>query len=85
MANKHFSLVARVSTDSPAEVRPVLEKLVTKGSVSEGSSTDEFLVEAEMVGESAKESNRSLLSTLRRVEKKTRLRGILQRDSSITS
>jgi VWFA-related protein len=35
---------------------------------------DEFIVEAEMEGRSAKELNRSLLSALRRVEKKTRLR-----------
>jgi hypothetical protein len=74
MAGKRFSLVARVSTDSPGTVRSVLEKLYGKPSVSEGSSTDEFIVRAKAVGASAKELNRSLLSELRRAEKRTRLR-----------
>jgi len=74
MTKKRFSLVARVSTDSPGAVGPALASLVPGGSVKAGNSRNEFLVEAEMEGESAKELNRSLLSALRRVEKKTRLR-----------
>jgi hypothetical protein len=74
MTRKHFSLVGRVSTDSPAAVGPILERLVSKGHVKKGSEAGEFLVDAEIDGENAKELNRSLLSELRRVEKKTRLR-----------
>ena len=81
---KYFKLIARVSSANPQAIRPVLENLVTQGSVKEVE--EEFLVEAEMEGESAKELNRSLLSSLRRVEKRTRLRaewtsddGIIQR------
>ncbi len=74
MVKKRFSLVARVSSDSPAAVRPVLKRLVADGSIKEGSNAGEFLVEAEMNGESAKELNRSFLSALRRAEKKTRVR-----------
>ena len=72
MAGKHFKLVARVSSSSPKVVRPVLEGAVAGGSVKE--SGDEFLVEAEMEGESAKDLNRSLLSALRKAEERTRLR-----------
>ncbi len=74
MANRHFSLHARVSSDSPSAIRPVLEGFVGRASVKQGSTTGEFIVEGEFDGESAKELNRSLLSALRRVEKKTRLR-----------
>lgn len=45
---------------------------MTEGSITKAG--DEFLVEAEMEGSSAKDLNRSFLSALRRVEKKTRLR-----------
>lgn len=74
MVRRHFSVIARVSTDSPAAVKPVLEAMITKGSVGEGEEPGEFLIEAEMEGESARELNRMLLSPLRRVEKRTRLR-----------
>jgi hypothetical protein len=46
--------------------------MITKGSVREEGG--EFVVEAEMDGVSAKELNRSLLTALRREERKTRLR-----------
>ena len=72
MASKRFRLVARVSSSSPKAVKPVLEKAFGKGSVKEAGG--EFLVEAGMEGGSAKELNRSLLSSMRRAEKKTRLR-----------
>lgn len=72
MGDKRFRLSARVSSDSPDAVRPVLEKLIPKASVkTEGK---EFIVEGEMEGSDVKELNRSLLSALRRVEKRTRLR-----------
>ena len=63
---------ARVSSDSPKAVRPVLENAVGKASVKEANG--ELVVEAEMAGDSAKDLNRSLLSALRKVEKRTRLR-----------
>jgi hypothetical protein len=74
MVGKRFSLVARVDTDSPAAVRPILETLVPGGTIRAGSGAGEFLVEAEMDGESARDLNRSLLTALRKVEKRTRLR-----------
>jgi hypothetical protein len=72
VAGKRFRLSARVSSDSPKTIGPVLEAAVAKGSVKEVKG--EFVVEAEMEGESAKELNRALLSALRKAEKRTRLR-----------
>jgi hypothetical protein len=71
---KRFRLVAKLSTDSPDKIKPVLLKLFAKGTVKAGSDASEFLVEAEMTGTAAKDLNRSLLSALRKVEKRTRLR-----------
>jgi hypothetical protein len=72
MLNKRFRFTARVSSSSPRAISPVLEKFITKGSVKREG--DEFVIDAEMQGSSAKELNCSLLSALRRAEKKTRLR-----------
>jgi len=72
MVNKRFKLTARVSSSNLQAIRPVLEKLITKGSVRREG--DEFIIEAEMQGSNVKDLNRSLLSALRRVEKRTRLR-----------
>ena len=72
MATKRFRIMARVSSNSPKAVKPVLEKAVGKASVKEANG--ELVVEAEMAGDSAKDLNRSLLSALRKVEKRTRLR-----------
>ena len=71
MSNVNFKLKARVSSSNPLAIQPALERLITKGSITKDG--DEFLVEAEMEGTNAKELNRSLLSELRKVEKKTRL------------
>lgn len=73
MAEKKFLLVARVNTDNPIAINTALTKAVPQG-VIEQTKTDEFLVKAEFTGEDARELNRSLLSELRRVEKRTRLR-----------
>jgi len=67
-----FRLKATVRSANARAVKSVLESLVGKGSVSE--SGDDLLVEAEMDGPSARDLNRTLLSALRRVEKKTSLR-----------
>jgi hypothetical protein len=77
MENRSFKLFARVSTSNPEAIEPVLQKLISsnkRGSVRKGDTDDEFVVVTEMEGSSGKELNRSLLSELRRVEKKTRLR-----------
>lgn len=74
MAARRFVLRARVSTDNPAAVRPVLERWVRGGTVRAGDAKGEFEVDAEMEGTSARDLNRSLLSELRRAEKRTRLR-----------
>lgn len=73
MAEKKFLLVARVNTGNPIAINTALTKAVPQG-VIEQTKTDEFLVKAEFTGEDARELNRSLLSELRRVEKRTRLR-----------
>jgi hypothetical protein len=73
VTKRRFVLVASVSTDSPEAVRPVLERLYGEASVTR-LGKNEFRIETEMEGKDAKELNRSLLSELRRVEQKTRLR-----------
>ena len=67
-----LKLKARVNRSDPQTIRHALEKLSAKGSViKEG---EEFIVEAEMEGASARDLNRTFLSALRKVEKKTTLR-----------
>ena len=56
----------------PGRSRQALDQLAAKSSVRKEG--DEFLVEAEMEGASARELNRTLLSALRKVEKRTTLR-----------
>jgi hypothetical protein len=73
MAEKKFSLVGRISTDNPEAIHTALKKAVPQG-IIEQTETDGFLVKAEFSGENARDLNRLLLSELRRVEKKTRLR-----------
>jgi len=73
MTSTHrFTLVARVSTENPAAVRRALGKLLPGGRIARGD--DGFLIEATMRGDSARDLNRDLLSALRRVERRTRLR-----------
>jgi hypothetical protein len=72
MSKKVYDLTAKVSTENPQAIRRTLEDLIEKGSVT--PSEDGFQIKARMVGESARDLNRTLLSALRKVEKKTRLR-----------
>jgi hypothetical protein len=72
MAKKTFTLTARISTENPHGIKRVLEKLFPKKSIT--STEEGFLVKAVMRGETARDLNRTLLSALRRVERKTRLR-----------
>ena len=72
MAKKVFELTANVSTENPQAIRRVLEELVEHGTVT--PAEDGLEIKAKMIGESARDLNRTLLSALRKVEKKTRLR-----------
>jgi hypothetical protein len=82
MGGKRFRVVARVSSSSPTVIEPVLKRAIMTGSVK--WENGEFVVEAEIKGDSAKELNRALLSTLRRAEKKTRLRAEWTSDDGTT-
>lgn len=68
----HLRLSARVSSDNPAAVRLVLEELFPGGQVS--WTEGECVVDTVVAATVPKEANRALLSRLRRVEKRTRLR-----------
>ena len=67
-----YRLAARISSDDPAAARAVLHELLPAATITDDQG--ELIVEAELAGASAKELNRSLLSALRRAQKKTRLR-----------
>lgn len=68
---RRFRLVADVSSDNPTGLRPVLEELVD-GTVT--ATEDGWHVERTVAGDSARDLNRMLLSALRRVERRARLR-----------
>jgi len=68
---REFRVVADVSSATPTSLPPLLEHL-SGCAVTE--THDGFHIEGTMVGESARELNRALLSALRRLEKRTRLR-----------
>jgi len=73
MPERRFKLSANVSSSAPSAIKPVLERIVgSNGSIK--STSGGFEVEAEFMGESARDLNRMLLSELRRAEKRTRLR-----------
>ena len=58
-------------SDDPAAIEPLLRRLVAGQIAHIG---DGFHIEADMTGATARDLNRSLLSALRRVERRTRLR-----------
>jgi len=71
VSQKRTRLVADVSSDRLSAIRPVLQQLV------QGTITDTptgLHVEGWMEGNEPREMNRQLLSALRRVERRTRLR-----------
>jgi hypothetical protein len=73
MVDKRFKLSARISSDNPVAIKPVLERIIgNKGTIKPMS--EGFEVTAELDGESARDLNRMLLSEMRKVEKKTRIR-----------
>jgi hypothetical protein len=67
-----LKLKARINRSDAQTIRQALDRLAAKGLVRKEG--DEFIVEAETEGASAKELNRTLLSALRKVEKRTTLR-----------
>jgi len=71
-SNRRFRLKARVRSANLRAIEAVLKGFVTNGAVRRVG--DEFTVEAEMEGLSAKDLNRTLLSALRKLEKRTTLR-----------
>ncbi len=68
---RRFSVKADVSSAVPNKLRPVLERLVA-GTITE--IPDGFRVDGVMDGSGARDLNRMLLTELRRVERRTRLR-----------
>lgn len=72
MANKRFVLVANINTEDPARIEKVLTELVGVNALLR--TEDGFRVKTTMEGVSAREMNRSFLSALRSVVKKTTLR-----------
>ena len=66
-----FHVIASVSSDSAALIEPVLRRLVV-GSVNE--TPDGFEIDGWRQGSDPHELNRELLSALRKVERRTRLR-----------
>ena len=67
-----LNLKARINRSDARTIRHALGQLSAKGSVWKAGG--EFVVEAEMEGASARELNRTFLSALRKVEKRTTLR-----------
>ena len=73
MSVKIYKLKAQVSSNNPKSVLQVVKRFVGgKGEVV--LNGDMIEMNAELEGESAKDLNRSLLSEMREIEKKTRLR-----------
>jgi hypothetical protein len=73
MVEKRFNLSARIGSDDPSTIKPVLERVIgTAGTIK--PTEDGFEVKATLKGESARDLNRTLLSEMRKVEKKTRIR-----------
>ena len=67
-----LKLKARINRSDAQTIQQALDQLTAKGSVrNEG---DEFVVEAETEGASARKLNRKFLSVLRKVEKRATLR-----------
>lgn len=71
MTESDYRLVADVSSDDCPAIEPVLRRLVS-GSIT--ATAGGFHVDATMTGPSARDLNRTLLSALRRAERRTRLR-----------
>jgi hypothetical protein len=73
MPEKKIKFTANISSTNPQAIKPVLERVVGANGTIKPTS-DGFDVTAEFMGECSRDLNRTLLSELRRAEKKTRLR-----------
>ncbi len=67
-----FKLHARVSRAEAATVRQALADLAAKASITQEGN--EFIIDTDVDGDSAKDLNRRLLSTLRKAHKRATLR-----------
>jgi hypothetical protein len=73
LVQRSFKLSARISSDNPAAIKTALQEFLSgKGSVK--ATEEGFEVEAKLTGESARDLNRTLLSLMRKLERRTRLR-----------
>ena len=72
MGQKKYALRAEISTSNPDVIETTLIDLVGVNAIMKTDGG--FTVKTTMEGESARELNRTLLSALRRVERKTTLR-----------
>jgi hypothetical protein len=73
LVQKTFKLSARISSDNPSAIKPILERVIgVRGTMK--SIGDGFEVEADLRGESARDLNRMLLSEMRKAERRTRIR-----------
>jgi hypothetical protein len=73
MVEKRFTLSARISSDNPPAIKPVLEQIIGNRGIIKPTG-EGFEVNTELGGESARDLNRMLLSEMRKVEKRTRIR-----------
>lgn len=73
MPQKKFKLTANVSSANPSAIKPVLEMIIGSNGTIKPTS-DGFDIDAELKGENSKDLNRTILSQLRKAEKKTRFR-----------
>ncbi|MGA2573073.1 MAG: hypothetical protein ABSF36_02545 [Candidatus Methanomethylicaceae archaeon] len=73
MVEKRFKLSAHINSDNPPAIKPALERIIGNNGIIKPTS-EGFDVNAELDGESARALNRMLLSEIRKLEKKTRIR-----------
>lgn len=71
MTEYSFELAADVSSDDPQAIEPVLRGVAA---LRVTPLADGFHIEGTMVGQSARDLNRALLSALRKAERRTRIR-----------
>jgi hypothetical protein len=69
-----FTVHAKVSSENPPAVRPVLRRLFPDAVLTLTGDPKEVVLRGEAEGVNARDLNRALLTELRRVEKRTRLR-----------
>jgi hypothetical protein len=81
LTGQRFRLDGEVRTADRRGVLAALTALLPEGRIEENEAR--FRVEAQLEGESARELNRSLLSALRRIERRTTLRSQWTSDGTL--